>query len=150
MNSSKSADIVEVLLVEDSPSDAVLTQEALMFSRLSSSLHIVEDGEKAMQFLRGEGIYKESPRPDLILLDLNLPRKSGFEVLVEIKHDKDLLVIPVVVLTTSQAEDDVMKCYKNHANCYIRKPMEFNKFAEVVRAIDDFWFQVVARPKVHP
>lgn len=139
---------IEILLVEDSPSDALMTQEALLFSKLSSSLHTVDDGEKAIDFLRRMNGYEGSPRPDLILLDLNLPRKSGIEVLDEIKQDDNLKMIPIVVLTTSKADDDVAKAYRRHANCYITKPVEFNRFADVVRAIDDFWFQVVTRPPV--
>jgi CheY-like chemotaxis protein len=140
------AEVVEILLVEDSPSDALMTKEALEFSKVLNSLHIVDDGVEAMAFLRKEGKYSGSPTPGIILLDLNLPRKSGLEVLGEIKNDDRLKLIPVVVLTTSKAEEDVAKSYGLHANCYITKPVEFAKLADAVRGIRDFWLCLVTLP----
>jgi two-component system response regulator len=137
---------IEILLVEDSPSDAELTVEALAAAKVRNRLSIVQDGVKALEFLYRKGAYADAPRPDLILLDLNLPRKDGREVLVEIKADKDLKNIPVVVLTTSQAEEDVFRAYSAHANCYITKPVDFRKFMEVVKAIESFWLTVVKLP----
>ena len=137
---------VEILLVEDSPTDALLAREALEYSKLANNLHTVPDGVEALAFLRREGRYADAPRPDLILLDLNLPRKDGREVLAEVKTDERLKRIPVVVLTTSKSEADVLEAYGLHANCYIVKPVDFDKFAEVVRSIESFWFCVVTRP----
>ncbi len=134
---------VEILLVEDSPTDVLLAQEALEHSKIVNVLHVVKDGVEAMAFLRKEGKYKDEPRPDLILLDLNLPKKDGREVLAEIKTEETLKRIPVVVLTTSKSEADVMKAYGLHANCYIVKPVNFEQFAEVVRSVENFWFSVV-------
>ena len=134
---------IEILLVEDSPSDTELTVEALAAAKVCNRLSIVEDGVKAMEFLRRQGTYANAPRPDLILLDLNLPRKDGREVLTEIKTDKSLQTIPVVVLTTSQAEQDVLHAYSFHANCYITKPVDFRQFLEVVKAIENFWLTIV-------
>ncbi|WP_020470478.1 response regulator [Zavarzinella formosa] len=134
---------VEILLVEDSPTDVLLAQEALDGSTIVNNLHTVPDGVAAMAFLRGEGKYKDSPRPSLILLDLNLPRKDGREVLAEIKSDENLKRIPVVVLTTSKSENDVMKAYGLHANCYVVKPVNYEQFAEVVKNIENFWFSIV-------
>ena len=136
----------EILLVEDSPSDVLMTREALDYAKLRHHLHVVEDGVRALAFLRREGPYAQAPRPDLILLDLNLPRKDGREVLLELKADDQLRTIPVVVLTTSRAEEDVLRAYGLHANCYIAKPVDFMRFAEVVRAIEHFWFTVVTLP----
>lgn len=138
---------VEILLVEDSPTDVLITREALAEVKVFNTLHVVEDGVEALAFLRREGRYAGAPRPGLIILDLNLPRKSGREVLAEIKTDPDLQVIPVVVLTTSQAEEDVVKAYGLHANCYVVKPMDFVRFVEVVRAIPEFWFSIVTLPR---
>jgi chemotaxis family two-component system response regulator Rcp1 len=138
---------IEILLVEDSPTDALLTKRALADARLINSLHIVEDGVQAMAFLRREPPYAEMPRPDLVLLDLNLPRKNGCEVLAEMKADDHLKVIPVVVLTTSRAEEDVLKSYKLHANCYVVKPVDFASFAEAIAILEKFWFAVVTLPK---
>jgi len=138
--------VIDILLVEDSPSDAVMTREALEHSKLINQLHIVEDGVLAMEFLRRRGRYTEARRPGLVLLDLNLPRKSGLEVLQEIKADPDLKTIPVVVLTTSKAEEDIAKSYGNHANCYITKPIEFARLAEAVRKVSEFWLCVVTLP----
>jgi len=138
--------LIEVLLIEDSPTDILMTQEALEEGRLLNQLHVVEDGAAALAFLRRQGQYATSPRPDLILLDLNLPRKSGQEVLAELKADEELKSIPVVILTTSKAEEDVVKSYGLHANCYITKPVRFESFNHVVRSIKHFWFTVVKLP----
>ncbi len=137
---------IEILLVEDSPSDAELTIEALRDAKVRNRLSTVEDGVQAMQFLRRQGQYAHAPVPDLILLDLNLPRKDGREVLAELKADEDLKLIPVVVLTTSRAEQDVLRAYRSHANCYITKPVDFKQFLEVVRCIESFWLFVVTLP----
>jgi chemotaxis family two-component system response regulator Rcp1 len=137
---------IVILMVEDSPSDALLAREALEQAKLRNSLHVVEDGVEALAFLRREGQYANVPSPHLILLDLNLPKKDGREVLAEIKADVSLCMIPVVVLTTSKAEDDILKAYGLHANCYIVKPVDFVQFMEVVRSIEHFWFTVVALP----
>ena len=137
---------VEILLVEDSPSDTELTVEALREAKIRNHLSTVEDGVQAVEFLRREGKFAAAPRPDLIMLDLNLPRKDGREVLAEIKADDSLKTIPVVVLTTSRAEQDVLKAYQQHANCYITKPVDFEKFLSVVRSIESFWLMVVTLP----
>ena len=137
---------IEILLVEDSTSDTDLTVEALAAAKVTNRLSIVEDGVQAMEFLHREGQYAHAPRPDLILLDLNLPRKDGREVLAEIRSDEKLTAIPVVVLTTSQAEQDVLRAYALHANCYITKPVDFNQFLEVIEAIEGFWLSVVKLP----
>ena len=137
---------IEILLVEDSPTDVLLTKEALAEAKLSNNLHVVDDGIQAIAFLRKEGEYAELPRPDLVLLDLNLPRKDGREVLQEIKGDEDLRVIPVVVLTTSRDEEDIHRSYGLHANAYIVKPVDFPQFANVVKSIEAFWFSVVTLP----
>lgn len=141
---------VEVLLIEDSPSDAELTIEALKDAKLNNRLSHVEDGVLALEFLRQQGQFAQAPRPDLILLDLNLPRKDGREVLQEIKADENLRSIPVVVMTTSRAEQDVLRAYRLQANCYIAKPVDFKQFVEVVHAIESFWFSVVILPPQHP
>ncbi len=137
---------IEILLVEDSPSDTELTVEALEEGKIYNHLSIVEDGVQALEFLRRQGAYADAPRPDLILLDLNLPRKDGREVLAELKSDPDLKLIPVVVLTTSRADEDVLKAYSLHANCYILKPVDFKQFVEVVKHIENFWLSVVKLP----
>jgi len=137
---------ITILLVEDNPGDADLAREALDSGKLSNNLHVVDDGEKAMAFLRRETGYQGAPRPDLVLLDLNLPRKDGREVLSEIKSDPDLRSIPVVILTTSQAEEDVYRSYNLHANCYITKPIDLNQFLHVVRSIENFWLSIVVLP----
>ncbi len=139
----------DILLVEDSPGDIRLTVEALKESRITNNLHIVTDGEEAMDFLFKRGKFLEAPTPDLILLDLNLPRKSGFEVLAEIKENDILTVIPVIVLTTSQSERDIIMSYKMHVNCFVSKPVEFDAFFNVIRSIEDFWFTIVKLPKSH-
>ena len=140
---------IEILLVEDSATDVLLAEEALEQAKVSNNLNVVKDGVEAMAFLRKEGKYASVSRPDLILLDLNMPRKDGREVLAEVKSDDTLKQIPVVVLTTSQAQEDVFRAYGLHANCYISKPVDFEQFANVVRAIDQFWFTVVTLPTVH-
>ncbi len=137
---------VRILLVEDNPGDVRLTKEALKDSYIQTRLHVVTDGVEAIDFLRRHGRFENAPTPDLILLDLNLPRRSGREVLVDVKSDPQLRRIPVMILSTSQAESDVQFSYDNHANCYIRKPMEFESFFEIVRAIEQFWCSVVSLP----
>ena len=137
---------IEILLVEDSPSDAEFTVEALKEAKVRNHLNLVEDGVQAMEFLRRQGKYAQAPRPDLIMLDLNLPRKDGREVLAEMKADDHLKMIPVVVLTTSRAEQDVLRAYELHANCYITKPVDFQQFLNVVRSIESFWLFVVTLP----
>jgi chemotaxis family two-component system response regulator Rcp1 len=135
-----------ILMVEDNPTDVMITKEALAHAKVLHSLHVVEDGMEALDFLHRRGKYTKAPQPDLILLDLNMPRKNGQEVLAEIKADPRLKHIPVVVLTTSKAEEDVIKAYGLHANCYVIKPVDFDVFAEVVRSIQQFWFTVVTLP----
>ena len=137
---------IVILLVEDNPGDARLTQEAMRDTKMTNLIHIVEDGVEAMTFLRRTGRYSEAPRPDLILLDLNLPKKDGRAVLAEIKTDPDLKRIPVVVLTTSNAEEDVLKAYDLHANAYVSKPVDLQQFIKIVTLIDEFWFNVVTLP----
>lgn len=137
---------IDILLVEDNPGDVRLTQEALKESKVRNQLFVIEDGVEAMAFLRREGKYASAPRPDLILLDLNLPRKSGREVLAEVKDDEKLKHIPIVVLTVSQSEEEILKAYKNYANAYITKPLDFNQFMKVVKAIEDFWLTIVKLP----
>lgn len=139
------AEPVSVLLVEDDPGDVMLVREALSEDG-ANALAVVGDGVEAMRFVRGEGQYADAERPDLVLLDLNLPRKSGAEVLAEIKGDPELHTIPVVVLTTSQAEEDVLRSYEMHANAYVTKPVDFERFGEVVKQIDDFFVDVVRLP----
>lgn len=146
MSSPGSARPIDILLVEDSPTDALITQEALSYSKILNRLHVVCDGVEALDFLRRQGTHHEAPRPDLVLLDLNLPKKTGAEVLKEIKADPNLGSIPVVVLSTSQAEEDINRSYGLHASCYITKPVDFSKFAEVVQSIRHFWFSVVTLP----
>ena len=136
----------ELLLVEDNPGDIRLTIEALKEGKVINNLTVVKDGEDAIAFLRRQRQYANAPRPDLILLDLNLPRKGGMEVLAEIKEDPDLKQIPVVVLTTSQAEQDILRTYTLHANCYIVKPVDLNQFMNVVQTIRSFWLSVVTFP----
>jgi chemotaxis family two-component system response regulator Rcp1 len=137
---------IEVLLVEDNPADVRLTQEALKEGHVMNHLNAVSDGVEAMEFLRREGKYAQAPRPDLILLDLNLPRKNGREVLEEIKSDPVLRRIPVMVLTTSKADQDLERAYALHANCYITKPVDLEQFLNVVRSIEHFWFNIVTLP----
>jgi len=137
---------IDILLVEDNPGDARLAMEALKDSKVRNNLYLVQDGVEAMQFLHHEGQYAQSPRPDLILLDLNLPKKDGREVLAEIKSDPDLKRIPVVILTVSKAEEDILKTYNLHANCYISKPIDLGQFIKVVKSIEDFWLTIVKLP----
>ncbi|HEX8551277.1 MAG TPA: response regulator [Abditibacteriaceae bacterium] len=137
---------IEILLVEDSPTDVLLAQEALEHAKMLNNLHVASDGIEAMEFLRREGSFADAPRPDLVLLDLNLPRKDGRQVLAEIKADENLKRLPVVILTTSKAEEDVHRAYGLHANCYICKPIDFDRFTEVVKSIEMFWFTIVALP----
>lgn len=137
---------IEILLVEDSDTDALFAGEAFAESRIAHQLHVVEDGVKAITFLRREAPYAAAPRPHLILLDLNLPKKNGFEVLAEIKADEDLRVIPVIVLTTSSADGDVLKSYQLHANAYLTKPVSVASYADTVAAIEDFWLSLVILP----
>jgi two-component system response regulator len=137
---------IEILLVEDSPADVLITREAFMDAKLLNTLHVVEDGIQALEFLRRQGAYAAVPRPDLILLDLNLPRKNGREVLAEIKADTELKSIPVIILTTSSADEDILNAYDLHANCYVIKPVGFENFLKAVQSIQDFWFSVVALP----
>jgi chemotaxis family two-component system response regulator Rcp1 len=138
---------IEILMVEDSPSDTQLAIEALHEAKISNRLSHVEDGVEALEFLRRQGPYQDAPRPDLILLDLNLPRMDGRQLLEEIKQDPDLRIIPVVVLTTSRSEQDVLRSYQLHANCYITKPVDFTQFMHVVKSIEHFWLTVVTLPK---
>jgi CheY-like chemotaxis protein len=146
MNVIDEATPIEVLLVEDDPGDVLMTREALVGSKLVHNLHVMDNGELAVEFLRRQGQYRDAPRPDLILLDLNLPRLDGREVLARIKGDASLRQIPVVVLTTSDAEEDVLRSYDLHANAYVTKPVEFEAFIAVVRQIDDFFLSVVRLP----
>lgn len=138
---------IEILLVEDNPGDVRLTLEALREGKVRNNLSVVNDGVEAMAFLRREGKYAQSPRPDLVLLDLNLPKRDGREVLADIKREPSLKRIPVVVLTTSEAESDILKTYELHANCYITKPVDLDRFITVVKSIDNFWLTVVKLPQ---
>jgi two-component system, chemotaxis family, response regulator Rcp1 len=147
LKSKPNVEPIEILLVEDNPGDAQLAVEGLK-DKVNNSLHHVEDGVEAMRFLHREGRYAHAPRPDLILLDLNLPRKDGCEVLADIKADRALKLIPVVVLTTSAAERDLVRTYDLNANTYIVKPLDLDQFIEVVHAIESFWFTVVKLPRV--
>lgn len=137
---------IEILLVEDNPGDARLTLECMREAKVRNRMHVVEDGVEAMEFLRRQGRFGDAPRPDLILLDLNLPRKDGRAVLAEVKADPDLKRIPVVILTTSRAEEDVLRAYDLHANCYVTKPVDLAQFMKIVALIDDFWVNVVTLP----
>ncbi|EPY01809.1 response regulator [Magnetospirillum fulvum] len=146
MSQRNAPETFDILLVEDNPGDARLAQEALKEGRMTSRLKVVVDGVEAMAYLRREGIYADSPRPDLVLLDLNLPRKDGRQVLAEMKEDPELRRIPVVVLTTSQAGQDILRSYDLHANCYITKPVDLDRFIAVVRSIEEYWCSVVTLP----
>lgn len=137
---------IDILLVEDSPADVLIAREALSEAKLLNTIHVAEDGVEALDYLFQRGKFASASRPDLILLDLNLPRKNGREVLEEIKADSELKQIPVVVLTTSSAEEDVLRSYNLHANCYVVKPVEFNSFVSAVKSIQQFWFSVVTLP----
>ena len=136
----------DFLLVEDNPGDVRLTQEALKSHKVQNNLHVVTDGEEAMAFLRRQGKYANAPRPDIILLDLNLPKKDGREVLAEIKSDPNLKTIPVVIITSSEAEQDVIKSYNLNANCYVTKPVNLDQFIKVVQSVNDFWLTIVKLP----
>jgi chemotaxis family two-component system response regulator Rcp1 len=144
--SKKASEPSQILSVEDNPGDVRLIVEALKEVKIRSQLSVVEDGIEAMAFLNQEGKYSKAPRPDLILLDLNLPKKNGREVLADIKRDEDLRVIPVVILTSSKAEQDVVQSYKLHANCYVTKPVELDQFLNVIKDISEFWLMTVRLP----
>jgi chemotaxis family two-component system response regulator Rcp1 len=148
MTGSKSENVtpIEILLVEDNPGDVRLTREALSDAKVQNVLHVATDGIEATSFLWRQGRHVNAPRPDLILLDLNLPKKGGREVLQEIKQDPGLKSIPVVILTTSEAEEDILRSYQLHANCYIVKPVDLNQFLKVVKTIDNFWLAIVKLP----
>ncbi|HEX8949806.1 MAG TPA: response regulator [Dissulfurispiraceae bacterium] len=146
MEERRSGVPIEILLVEDNPGDVRLMEEALKDAKIYTHLHVARDGEEAMQFLRREGEYAGVHRPDLIMLDLNLPKKDGREVLAEIKDDPVLRRIPVVVITTSRAEEDIVRSYNLHANCYVTKPVDFEQFMKVVQSIEEFWLTVVKLP----
>ena len=146
MNDRRSGGPVEILLVEDNPGDVRLTREAWKEGKFRNNLHVAEDGVEALAFLRKQGRHVGAVRPDLILLDLNLPRKDGREVLAEIKQDPNLKHIPVVILTTSKAEQDILKTYDLHANCYITKPLDMDQFIRVVKSIEEFWLETVTLP----
>ena len=138
--------VIQVLLVEDDPGDVLMTREAFEDNKVANQLHVVSDGAEAMDFLQKKGEYTQAPTPDLVLLDLNLPRMDGREVLAAVKADDELRQIPIVVLTTSEAEEDVLRSYALHANAYVTKPVDFERFIEVVRKIDDFFVSVVRLP----
>ena len=146
MNPNAREKLIEILLVEDNPGDVRLTRESFKEGRLRNNMSVAEDGVEAMAFLHREGKYTNAPRPDLILLDLNLPKKDGREVLAEIKKDPELKRIPVVILTSSEAEKDIMKTYDLHANCYITKPVDLDQFIKAMRLIEDFWLTMVKLP----
>jgi two-component system, chemotaxis family, response regulator Rcp1 len=146
MSQHTHGEAIEILLVEDSPDDIVLTTEALRDGKVRNRVSVVEDGEEAMTFLRRQEQHSDAPRPDLILLDLNLPRKSGREVLAEIKADPDLRRIPVVIMTTSSDQKDILQAYNCHANCYVTKPVDLDQFIGVVKSIESFWLTVVKLP----
>ena len=137
---------IEILLVEDNPGDVRLTQEALRDAKVQNRVSVVQDGVEALEFLQRQGGFADAPRPDVILLDLNLPRKDGREVLAVVKSDPDLRRIPVVVLTTSEADEDILRAYNLNANCYITKPVDFDQFFKVIHSIEDFWFSIVKLP----
>lgn len=146
MSTYKSGKPIEILLVEDNPGDVRLTQEVLKEGRIANNLSIVTDGVEAIEFLSQQGKFTDAPRPDLILLDLNLPRKDGREVLADVKFNEKWKRIPIVVLTTSQAEEDILKAYNLYANCYITKPIDLDQFIKVVRSIEEFWLSIVKLP----
>jgi CheY-like chemotaxis protein len=147
MPESPAAEPIEILLVEDNPGDVRLTMEALKEGKVRNRLSVVVDGVEAMAFLRREGMHRDAPRPDLILLDLNLPKKNGREVLAEVKGDPGLRRIPVVILTSSQAEQDIVQSYDLHANCYITKPIDLEQFFAIAKAVEDFWLTIVKLPR---
>jgi two-component system, chemotaxis family, response regulator Rcp1 len=149
MNQDTNGRPVEILLVEDNPGDVRLTREALKEAKVRNSLSVVGDGVEAMAFLHREGGYATAPRPDIVLLDLNLPRKDGREVLAEVKADPDLRRVPIVILTTSKAEEDILKTYDLHANCFVTKPVDFDQFIRVIQSIEGFWLTIVQLPGAH-
>ncbi len=138
---------IEILIVEDNPADVDLTKLALKKAKVMNIVNVATDGEEAMAFLRREGKYAEAPRPDLVLLDLNLPKKSGMEVLADIKNDESLSCIPVIMLTSSEGEMDIYKAYKSHANSYVTKPVELDQFMKAIKSLEDFWLAVVKLPR---
>jgi len=140
------ANLIDILIVEDNAGDVRLITEVLEKDKIYNTLHIVRDGVEAMEFLRKNGEYAKMPRPDLIILDLNLPRKDGREVLADLKNDDELKKIPVVVMTISQAQEDIIKSYNLHANCYITKPIDLDQFIKVIKSIEEFWFSIVKLP----
>jgi len=146
MSNRKISRPIEILLVEDNPGDVRLTREVLRESKVRSTLHVVEDGMKAMAYLYRESEYADAVRPDIVLLDLNLPKKDGREVLIGIKTDEDLKRIPVVILTTSEDERDILEAYNNHVNCYVTKPLDMDQFTKIVRSIEDFWLTIAKLP----
>jgi CheY-like chemotaxis protein len=146
MAESANPQVIDVLLVEDDDGDVLMTREAFEHYKLRNRLHVVGDGEQALDFLRRTGRFADAPRPGLILLDVNLPRRSGLEILAELKQDPDLLVIPVVMLTTSRAEEDILRSYSLHANAFVSKPVDFEQFIEAIRQIDDFFLTLVCLP----
>jgi CheY-like chemotaxis protein len=147
---AEDARLVQILLVEDNPADVELTRQALAEGRVANQVHVVGDGEAALEFVRQQGPYRGAPRPDLMLLDLNLPRKDGRAVLVELKSDEDLCTIPVVVLTTSVVDEDILHAYRQHVNSYIRKPVRLDELIRVVCSIDEYWLGIVALPPRPP
>ena len=142
----RNVETIDILLVEDNPGDVRLTREALKDAKVLNEVYVAQDGVEAMEFLNRKGKFKDAPTPDLILLDLNLPRKDGREVLAEIKQDSKLKRIPVVVLTTSKADEDIIKTYNLHANAYITKPVDLNRFIEIIHTLEEFWFSIVRLP----
>ncbi|MDP1557911.1 MAG: response regulator [Nitrosomonas sp.] len=146
MNDHKQFRPINILMAEDNPTDVMLTKEALASSKIISELHIVDDGVEAIAFLYQQGKYIHVPRPDLILLDLNMPRKSGLEVLAELKQNMSLKSIPVIILTTSNSDEDIAEAYGHYTNCYIRKPMDFDSFIQIIQSVQHFWFQIVTLP----
>jgi two-component system, chemotaxis family, response regulator Rcp1 len=146
MNAEKHGDPIIILLAEDNPADAELTIEAMKETKIRNKMYHVRDGVEALEFLRKKGKYEKMPRPDVILMDLNMPRKDGRRTLQEIKEDPDLMSIPVVILTVSDAEEDVIKSYNLHANCFVTKPLDLDELSKVVRGIEDFWFSIVRLP----
>ena len=147
MNEYNKTKAIDILLVEDNPGDIRLTKEVLKEGKIRNRLNVVMDGEEAIFYLKKTGKYKDAVSPDIILLDLNLPKKDGREVLAEIKVDPVLMLIPVIVLTTSESEQDILNMYSHHANCYITKPVDFNQFISVIKSVEDFWLSIVKLPR---
>lgn len=146
MQFNKQYRLINILMAEDNPTDVMLTKEALVTSKVMFDLFVVDDGVEAMDFLQQKHPYSHMPRPDLILLDLNMPRKNGMEVLIELKEDIHLKSIPVIILTTSNSDEDIAKAYNHHTNCYIRKPIDLGSFVQIVQSVQHFWFQIVTLP----